>query len=357
MTDFGNYKGYQGASRLQDGKSRATHIDDERLKIISESIVNLMGKDVLDVGCNTGYVTVQAALSYHARSVTGIDIDEELLDRARSHLSFRRSRIYCALPPSSALDSSSNIGDGGGGGGGGEHAKDRRQPQRPPPEAPRDRLNYFPISSIQKYGHLPAPPLTDSTSAGGGGEAINPILSNKHSNKSRSARTSHEQPSSASSSSSSLLKRSAAGERDPTADTIFPGRVEFKLEDWAAPGSENIVRGGGRVYDVILALSVVKWLHLEHGDQGLKTFFRNCRTSLRPDTGLLVIEIQGWDSYQKAVKKHKAPHLKGMLEKIEIHPEGGFDELLVGEMGFVFVGRWAGEGGMREIRVFRRGCV
>jgi hypothetical protein len=55
--------GYQGASRLQDGKARATHVDDERLKVIAGR-VDLQGMDILDVGCNTGYVTVQAGKNF-----------------------------------------------------------------------------------------------------------------------------------------------------------------------------------------------------------------------------------------------------------------------------------------------------
>ena len=55
--------GYQGASRLRDGKSRATHIVDERLKVIAE-MINLRGTDVLDIGCNTGYITVQIGTNF-----------------------------------------------------------------------------------------------------------------------------------------------------------------------------------------------------------------------------------------------------------------------------------------------------
>ena len=59
--------GYQGASRLRDGKSRATHIVDERLKVIAERI-NLHGTDVLDIGCNTGYITVQIGMNFYLGS-------------------------------------------------------------------------------------------------------------------------------------------------------------------------------------------------------------------------------------------------------------------------------------------------
>ena len=58
--------GYQGASRLRDGKSRATHIVDERLKAIAERI-DLRGTDVLDIGCNKGYITVQVGMSFTFR--------------------------------------------------------------------------------------------------------------------------------------------------------------------------------------------------------------------------------------------------------------------------------------------------
>lgn len=273
MAQYGNYKGYQGASRLQDGKARAMHVDDERLKVIADR-VDLQRMDILDVGCNTGYVTVQAALSYNAKSVTGIDIDEDLLDHARSHLSFRYSRLYPThaashMNPSQVAYPSQSVS----------------------PKERRDRVNYFPISSIQRHGHLPHV------------EHVTGREDSQDGNKER-------------------------GGVIPS----FPLNVTFRKEDWGAFSvhEDNTYKSRARVpkeeYDVILALSVIKWLHLEHGDNGLHTFFDNCHQALRHN-GHLVIEVQAYDSYKKAVRSNKAPHLKSNLENLRVKPED-FDSIL-----------------------------
>ncbi|KAF8423582.1 Bicoid-interacting protein 3-domain-containing protein [Tirmania nivea] len=273
MAQYGNYKGYQGASRLQDGKARATHVDDERLKVIAGR-VDLQGMDILDVGCNTGYITVQAALSYNAKSVTGIDIDEDLLDHARSHLSFRYSRLCPTLtaPHMNLL-------------------QDAYLSQSAPPKARRDRVNYFPISSVQRHGHLPY------------AQHVAGRQDSQDGNK----------------------------EREGVIPS-FPLNVTFKKEDWGAFSLHEEMTHNSRVmvpkeeYNVILALSVIKWLHLEHGDNGLHTFFDNCHRALRHN-GHLVIEIQTYDSYSKAVRNKKAPHLKLNLENLHVKPED-FDAIL-----------------------------
>lgn len=57
-------------------------------------------------------------------------------------------------------------------------------------------------------------------------------------------------------------------------------------------------------YDVILLLSITKWLHLHHGDEGLRTLFRRLAESL-PSGGILIVEPQERENYARAVKKNR----------------------------------------------------
>lgn len=148
-------------------------------------------------------------------------------------------------------------------------------------ELTRDTMHYFPISSVLDHGHQP--PRQDGSEQG---------------------------------------------------QVFFPNNVSFACEDWALHVPSSSSSDQCR-YDTVLALSVVKWVHLQHLDTGLRRFFIKCNLSLRL-SGHLVLEIQPWQSYERAVKPKKSPQLAENLARLNIRPEEHFNGLLE-ELGLAMV--------------------
>lgn len=75
-------------------------------------------------------------------------------------------------------------------------------------------------------------------------------------------------------------------------------------------------------YDMITCLSVTKWVHLNHGDEGLLRLFRTLR-GLLEDGGRLLLEPQSWRSYhrRRGVSNVTRHHYETIAIKPDSFPE------------------------------------
>ncbi|KAI5888631.1 Bin3-domain-containing protein [Schizophyllum commune H4-8] len=105
----------------------------------------------------------------------------------------------------------------------------------------------------------------------------------------------------------------------------FPHNVSFRTADWTTVSIPEDEEG----YDVVLALSVSKWIHLNGGDDGLLAFFRKVHSVLHTG-GSFVLEPQPWDSYHKAKRMDK--RLKETGQNLKLRPDDF--EALLRDIGF-----------------------
>ncbi|KAG5409478.1 hypothetical protein IGI04_005797 [Brassica rapa subsp. trilocularis] len=75
---FGNYKNYYGYRISNDMD------EDPRLKVLKKEW--FLGKDCLDIGCNSGVMTIHIASKFGCRSILGVDIDSSRVGDAQWHL-------------------------------------------------------------------------------------------------------------------------------------------------------------------------------------------------------------------------------------------------------------------------------
>ncbi|KAF2348330.1 RNA methyltransferase bin3 C-terminal, partial [Trinorchestia longiramus] len=211
------------------GYRNPQHNTDPRLAFLNPRWFD--GRDVLDIGCNIGHVTLTIARDFNPRAVTGIDIDKKLVNIAMKNV-----RHY--------LNKTKEASD-------------------------------FPKSFGVMYGQLPC-----------------------------------EQE---------IKEQTAVSKRDPVLQANYVPETEELLE---------MVRPQ---YDVILCLSVTKWVHLNWGDDGLKRFLRRTFLNLRPG-GRLVLEPQPWGSYIK--RKKLTPTIFENYKSIRFFPDM-FEDFLLREVGFV----------------------
>ncbi|KAI0050237.1 Bin3-domain-containing protein [Auriscalpium vulgare] len=264
----GNYHNYHGYH------SRHPGAHDPRLELLPSEL--LLDARILDIGCNEGWVSCEIAQLRAARRVVGVDIDDVLVRMAWK----RRRMLWSHQEPSHSASSTPT-----------PHTVDNEPPKKKrkrnagnsTPGAskapPLPRPDYFPASCQHMLGPLPIPPNDPGPN---------------HSESSASPQT-------------------------------FPHNVSFRRADWV---NEVIPEDAGG-YDVILAFSISKWIHLNQGDEGLRRFFQRVHDALVPG-GTFVFEPQQWDSYTKARKLH--PTLQENAKNLEMHPDG-FEDVLR-EIGF-----------------------
>nr|CAB3263757.1 7SK snRNA methylphosphate capping enzyme-like [Phallusia mammillata] len=225
---FGNYNQYYGYRNPQKFK-------DDRMELFKKEWFK--EKDVLDVGCNVGHLTLLIARDFEPRKIVGVDIDDNLIKVARTNI-----RHY------STAEVRSNVHNG----------------------------KYPECMSVQ-YGPIHGPPVE-------------------------------------------------TGKNDsPT----FPNNVKFFKGNYV-PLKEEVLNFQEPEYDVIMCMSVTKWIHLNWGDEGLTNTFRRFFKQLRPG-GKLILEPQDWSSYKK--KKKLTETIYQNFYQIKLMP-ASFPNFLTKSIGF-----------------------
>ncbi|KAJ3190473.1 hypothetical protein HDU85_000772 [Gaertneriomyces sp. JEL0708] len=216
---LGNYSGYY-TTRL------ASLPLDPRMAILAQLNDHhscFTSKRVLDIGCNTGHITIAAAQFFDPQYVEGLDIDPALIRKARREVAERSSLMDPRLAESSESPTAMETDED-------------------------PSFTYFPRSVLTMIGPLPI---------------IDPISEPSHP---------HAPP-----------------------PRTFPHNIHFRTTDFL--GEPN-ASSPSQMFDTILALSLTKHIHLNHGDLGLRHFFKRCFLTLKKG-GMLILEPQLFENYKK----------------------------------------------------------
>ncbi|KAM0752144.1 Bin3-domain-containing protein [Meredithblackwellia eburnea MCA 4105] len=284
VPDRGNYRGYYT-------KRKESQMDpDVRLAKIPKDWFK--GARVLDVGCNSGVVTVEIAQTLEAARVTGVDIDGTLIGQARRYADLAWSRQTPSQAIKEALD---------------ESIKDI-PPHiiKVPSKKKKPDLFHFPMAMPQMFGSLPAPPR----------DVLTTYLENEE---------------------VETVGTIQRGKRRvmPTEILAFPDNLRFHVANWPQESIHTDRKG----YNMILAFSVSKWIHLHGLNAGLFQFFSKCFSSLLPG-GRLILEAQPFSSYGKSARF--SGELKANWDKLREdgpdkgwkNEDGDFERVLLEEIGF-----------------------
>lgn len=284
---YGNYNKYYGYRN--PGAS-----EDLRIRVFKPEWFK--GKDVLDLGCNSGHLTLFIAKMFQPAQILGLDIDGDLVYGARKNIRHYLSELQTEearraiqeKESHTALENDHNEAVGmtengqlvraeSGFTDAGKH-NDSHTSDRQEAIAGQSVSSNFPVSLRISRGPIAAPPLTEVTSAQPG---------------------------------------------------LFPSNVSFVKANYVLE-SDHLLVTQRPEYDVILCLSVTKWVHLNWGDSGLKRMFKRAYRHLRPG-GLFILEPQPWESYGR--RKKLTDNIYRNYRNISLKPEQ-FTSYLTSEVGF-----------------------
>lgn len=287
---FGNYDKYYNYRYVEKWQ-------DPRLKMFNKD--HFFNKEVLDIGCNDGSLTIMIAIKFFPKKIVGLDIDYRLINKAIQNVRYleKQQQLSSKKPKTNE-----------------EMEKEEHQKQEKRISELMTRLSSLPKSFMINMG---AP-----TSWANGCIQKN-VLSSTNTHK--------------------LLDQAMEEEKKADDNTIeqttnkvevlnrFPDNVNFRIE--------NVIKDMGTIekYDTVTCFSTSKWIHLNWGDCGIRRLFKKVHNVLRP-RGIFVFEPQDWRSYKK--RKYMSKDLKENYKKIQMKPNY-FENYLVQRLGFTLIEKMA----------------
>lgn len=310
---YGNYNQYYGYRNVGIQ-------DDSRLKFFKREW--FQGKTVLDIGCNAGHVTLFIAKHWRPARIVGMDIDAGLIYTARQNVKHYHSNMSTQeencdhdnpAPSQSVEDAGQETGLRKNDGEGGDSTVEMSIPNLVSgAEMHENPLDVPPEVHDETHSTVP------HTSEGPVSAPLSPITL-------------------------------------PNPPGNFPENICFVRANYVLDNDQLLVTQREE-YDVIMCLSVTKWIHLNWGDVGLKRLFRRVYKHLLPG-GMFVLEPQPWNSYGR--RKKLTDTISKHYKSIQLMPER-FASYLTSEVGFsscelIGTPRNSSQGFERPIYVLRKG--
>jgi hypothetical protein len=118
--------------------------------------------------------------------------------------------------------------------------------------------------------------------------------------------------------------------------------------------SEYLKRHNRQRFDIVFCFSITMWIHLNHGDEGLKRFL----VTLSEIAEMFVVEPQPWKCYMRANRRMKRSNSEPFVTfdqlKIRKEVESYIDSLITGCCDFTRVLQTAPTKWGRQISFYQR---
>ncbi|XP_067951051.1 7SK snRNA methylphosphate capping enzyme-like [Watersipora subatra] len=331
--NYTRYYGYRSCDKMEV---------DPRVKSLKPSW--FVNKSVLDIGCNIGHVTLTIARDYNPSRVVGMDIDNKLIAIARKNVKHYKQEVDYKFPASCRAVYGPIV---------------------------TPAVISSPHTTVHSSGALSQPITTETathstisiahpsegrltTSGGPSTGPLNAAVQCGTSHIPRLLTTPVTQPG-VSDAPTSLVSQPIGEQKlsdivgadekpsaQPTVGDVstvtpshfkygFPQNISFICSNYCLE-SDSLLEMVKAEFDIILALSVTKWIHLNNGDEGLKRSFKRMYLQLNPG-GILILEPQMWPSYKK--RKSLTEKIRENFDKILLRPDQFNEYLLSSEVGFV----------------------
>ena len=278
---FGNYPGYYGYRGAAATEARLAALRPEWFA----------GHRCLDIGCNGGDLTLELVQRFRPRSLVGLDIDKTLVKAAVRALARRRAALGEAYREAGRLFRSSTF-------------------QRPLPLPPPAAVTEAEARAGERAGRATGVTGEASPEEEGGARAAV--------GAGRAEEAGGLAPGKAGTPGRPLGDRAVRLQRKGLQAELQALRgVRFEVAnflDW----------GGGRAgeFHAVTCLSVVKWVHINWGDAGLRALLARVADLLAPG-GVLVLEPQPWTSYAAAFRKQDMAACEGvhLPQSLKLRPD------------------------------------